>query len=188
MKAKKRQKLDQITGDTLIAGIDIGKRKHYLRIINQRGYEMGKVFSFKNNRDGLDKAVGMIEKVKKDNNLSKAVIGIEPSGQYWKAAAYYFQDRGYPLALVNPYHVKKIKELEDNSQTKTDIKDCILVAKLVKDGNYFIPNLAHGIYAELQRLSRLRLKVKKSYIREKTKLKVLLDEYFPEYEGIFYDL
>jgi transposase len=188
MKVKKRQKLDQITGGTLIAGIDIGKRKHYLRFIDQRGYELGKVFSFKNNRDGLDKAVDMIEKIKKDNNLKKAVIGIEPSGQYWKAAAYYFQDRGYPLALVNPYHVKKIKELEDNSQTKTDIKDCILVARLVKDGNYFNPNLAHGIYAELQRLSRLRLKVKKSYIREKTKLRTLLDEYFPEYEGLFCDL
>lgn len=188
MKEKKKEKLDQITGDTLIAGIDIGKRKHYLRFINQRGYELGKVFSFKNDRNGMEKAVDIIEKVKRDNNLSRVVIGIEPSGQYWKAAAYYLQDRGYPLALVNPYHVKKIKELEDNSQTKTDIKDCILVAKLVRDGNYFNPNLSYGIYAELQRLSRLRLKVKKSYIREKTKLRTLLDEYFPEYEGIFCDL
>lgn len=188
MKEKKKAKLDQITGDTLIAGMDIGKRKHYLRFINQRGYELGKVFSFKNNRDGMEKAVDMIEKVKRDNNLSRAVIGIESSGQYWKAAAYYLQERGYPLALVNPYHVKKIKELEDNSQTKTDIKDCILVAKLVRDGNYFNPNLSHGIYAELKRLSRLSLKVKKSYIREKIKLRTLLDEYFPEYEGIFYDL
>jgi len=188
MKEKKREKLDQITDDTLIAGVDIGKRKHYLRFINQRSYELGKVFSFKNDRDGMEKAVEMIEKVKKENNLSRAVIGIEPSGHYWKAAAYYLQDKGYPIALVNPYHVKKIKELEDNSQTKTDIKDCILVAKLVRDGNYFNPNLAHGIYAELQRLSRLRLKIKKSYIREKIKLRTLLDEYFPEYEGIFYDV
>lgn len=40
MKAKKRQKQDKITGGTLIAGIDIGKRKHYIRFINQRGYEL----------------------------------------------------------------------------------------------------------------------------------------------------
>ena len=188
MKEKKKQRLDQITSHTLIAGIDIGKRKHYMRFIDQRGYELGKVFSFKNNRDGMQKAVAMIEKVKRDHNLSKAVIGIEPSGHYWKAAGYYFQARGYCLALVNPYHVKKIKELEDNSQTKTDIKDCILVAKLIRDGNYFNPNLSYGLYAELCRLSRLRLKVKKSYIREKSKLRTLLDEYFPEYEGMFCDL
>jgi len=188
MKAKKRQKQDKITGGTLIAGIDIGKRKHYIRFINQRGYEMGKVYSFRNNRDGMEKVMDVIERVKRDNNLSTAVIGIEPSGQYWKATAYYLQDRGYPPALVNPYYVKKIKELENKSQTKTDIKDCLLIAKLIKDGNYFNPNLSYGIYAELQRLSRLRLKIKKSYISEKTKLRTLLDEYFPEYEGIFCDL
>ena len=188
MKEKKKAKLDKVSEDALIAGIDIGKRKHYCRFINSKGYELGKVFSFSNNRDGMEKVINTIEKVKKQNNLEKVAIGVEPSGHYWKAAAYYLQDRGYTLALVNPYHVKKIKEIEDNSQTKTDIKDCLLVAKLVKDGNYFNPNLTYGIYAELQRLSRLRLKVKKSYIREKIKLRTLLDEYFPEYENIFYDV
>ena len=130
----------------------------------------------------------MLEKVKKDNQLSKAVIGMEPSGQYWRPAAYYLQERGYSIALVNPYHVKKIKEIEDNSQSKTDAKECLLVAKLVKDGGYFETNLLSGAYAEIERLSRFRLKVKKDFIKEKTRLRTLLDEYFPEYEGIFYDV
>ncbi|GAG84119.1 unnamed protein product, partial [marine sediment metagenome] len=43
------------------------------------------------------------------NNLSKTIIGIEPSGQYWKAMAYYLSSRGHKLALVNPYHVKQTK-------------------------------------------------------------------------------
>lgn len=188
MKAKKKAKLDLVDEDTLIVGVDVGKKKHYCRFINLRGYEIGKVFSFKNNRDGMEKVVDKIEKAKAKNNLAKVVIGIEPSGHYWKPAVYYLKARGYPVALVNPCHVKRLKELEDNCQTKTDIKDCLLVAKLVKDGNYFNPNLCSGIYAELRRLSRLRLKIKKTYVREKTKLRSLLDEYFPEYEGIFYDL
>ena len=45
MKAKKKAKLDLIGKDTLIAGIDVGKKKHYCRFINLRGYEIGKVFS-----------------------------------------------------------------------------------------------------------------------------------------------
>lgn len=49
MKERKKAKLDQITVDTLIGGIDIGKKKYYCRLINQRGYELlGKVFSSKN--------------------------------------------------------------------------------------------------------------------------------------------
>ena len=188
MKAKKKAKLDLVDDNTLVVGIDIGKRNHYCRFINVRGYEIGKGFSFSNNRDGMEKAISKIEEAKIQNNLVKAVIGMEPSGHYWKPAAHYLFGSGYKLALVNPYHIKRIKEIEDNSQTKTDPKDSLLIAKLVRDGDFFDPNLADGIYAETRRMYRLRLKVKKSFIREKTKLKALLDEYFPEYEGLFCDI
>ena len=188
MKAKKKAKLDLIGDDTLVVGIDVGKRNHYCRFINVRGYEIGKGFSFSNNRDGMEKIVSKIEEAKIQNNLAKAVIGMEPSGHYWKAAAHYLSDSGYRLAQVNPYHIKRIKEIEDNSQTKTDPKDSLLIAKLVRDGDFFDPNLADGIYAELRRMYRLRLKVSKSLVQEKTKLKILLDEYFPEYEGLFCDI
>ncbi|MFZ3106725.1 MAG: IS110 family transposase [Candidatus Hydromicrobium sp.] len=188
MKAKKKAKLDLIGDDTLVVGVDVGKRNHYCRFINVRGYEIGKGFSFSNNRDGMEKIISKIEEAKKQNNLAKAVIGLEPSGHYWKPAAHYLSRSGYGLALVNPYHIKRIKEIEDNCQTKTDPKDSLLIAKLVRDGDFFDPNLAGGIYAELRRMYRLRLKVNKSLVREKTKLKILLDEYFPEYEDLFCDV
>lgn len=126
----------------------MGKKKHHARFINLRGYEIGKVFSFKNDRDGMEKAISKIKKAKHKNSLSKAVIGLEPSGHYWKAVAYYLSgSRRYKLALVNPYHIKRTKEIDDNCQTKTDTKDCLLIAKLVRDGDFFNPNLASGVYA-----------------------------------------
>lgn len=188
MKAKKKAKLDLIGDDTLVAGIDVGKKNNYCRFINVRGYEIGRGFSFSNNRDGMKKIISKIEEAKIRNNLAKAVIGLEPSGHYWKATAHYLSNSGYRLALVNPYHIKRIKEIDDNSQTKTDLKDSLLVAKLVRDGDFFDPNLADGIYAELRRMYRLRVKVSRSLVQEKTKLKILLDEYFPEYEGLFSDI
>lgn len=36
--------------------------------------------------------------------------------------------------LVNPYYVKKTKELDNNSQTKNDRKDPKFIAGLVKEG------------------------------------------------------
>jgi len=54
MKAKKKAKLDLVDDNTLVVGIDIGKRNHYCRFINVRGYEIGKGFSFSNNRDGME--------------------------------------------------------------------------------------------------------------------------------------
>jgi transposase len=188
MKAKKKAKLDLIDEETLIVGIDIGKKKHHARFINLRGYELGKVFSFPNNMDGMEKVIAKIEELKKQNNLAKAVIGLEPSGHYWKAAAQYMSSKGYKMALVNPYHIKKTKEIDDNCQIKNDRKDPLLVAKLVRDGDYFNPNLSSGIYSDIRRMYRLRLKVKKSLVRQKTAIKILLDEYFPEYEDFFSDI
>jgi len=47
-------------------------------------------------------------------------------------------------------HVKRVKELNDNSKTKTDAKDALLISNLVKDARYSKPNLLNGIYAELK--------------------------------------
>ena len=35
---------------------------------------------------------------------------------------------------VNPSHVKKSKELDDNLQTKNDERDAMVIAKLIRDG------------------------------------------------------
>lgn len=45
-------------------------------------------------------------------------------------------------------HVKKSKELDDNSPTKNDTKDAKVIAQLIKDGRYSVPNLLEGIYAD----------------------------------------
>lgn len=60
---------------------------------------------------------------------------------------------GLSVVQVNPYVVKQIKELEDNSQLKDDTKDPKLIANLVKDGNFGMPYLSKQLYADLRRLS-----------------------------------
>jgi len=41
---------------------------------------------------------------------------------------------------VNPLHVKKSKELDDkNPPTKHELKDALVISKLVKDGRYSVP-------------------------------------------------
>ena len=35
------------------------------------------------------------------------------------------------MVMINPYHIKQSKELDDNIQTKNDSKDQKVIAKLV---------------------------------------------------------
>lgn len=114
-------------------------------------------------------------KILQKEDFTNVVIGMEPTGHYWKSLANYLLKQGVVVVLVNPYHAKKSKELDDNSQTKSDIKDALTIAKLVKDGRYFETYLPHDIYAELRGLTATRtgmLKRQKSIKNSKAKFMI----------------
>ncbi len=59
------------------------------------------------------------------------MVGLEPTGHYWFSLAAYLQGNGIKLVLVNPYHVKRSKELDDGHPGKSGKKDPKTIAKLV---------------------------------------------------------
>ncbi len=60
---------------------------------------------------------------------------MEPSGHYWKPLAAYLRAAGIKVVTVNPHHVKKAKEFDDNSPTKSDRKDAWVIARRAGDAN-----------------------------------------------------
>jgi transposase len=89
--------------------------------------------------------------------------------------------------LVNPFHVKRSKELDDNSPTKNDRKDPKTIAKLVIDGRYTEPYIPEGIYSDLRIAMDIRSSICKALIRIKNKVNQWLDKYFPEFLEVFSD-
>ncbi|WP_083462954.1 IS110 family transposase [Calditerricola satsumensis] len=81
------------------------------------------------------------------------VVGMEPTGHYWLNLAAYLRACDVPVVLVNPFHVKQTKEFVDNSPTKNDRKDALVIGKLIKDGHFVIPTWPQGDFAELRGLS-----------------------------------
>lgn len=180
------QKLEAITFNTLVVGVDIAKHNQWARFVDCRGIEHDKAIKFENNRNGFNEILARIYQICKNEGFDKVVVGMEPTGHYWKAFAnFMLKQAKITVVLVNPYHTKTAKELDDNSQTKSDKKDALTIAKLVKDGRYFETYLPHDIYAELRGLTTTRNSInkrKKSIINTIT---AVLDEYFPEFESVF---
>lgn len=78
-------------------------------------------------------------------------------------------------------HVKKSKELDDNSPTKNDTKDAKVIAQLIKDGRYSVPNLLDGIYAELREGAKLRDQLVKQLMITDGRIQNVIQRYFPEF-------
>ena len=86
---------------------------------------------------------------------------------------------------VNPHHVKKSKELDDNNPTKNDRKDPKVIAGLVREGRYSYPYIPTGIYAEIRNASNLRLQADVELTRVKNRLARWFSIYFPEYKNVY---
>jgi len=113
------------------------------------------------------------------------IFGVEPTGHYWFPLAEFLQKRGIKIVVVNPYHVNRTKEIEDNSQTKNDYKDAKVIADLIRNGNYSEPNLPTEVYADLRILMNLREKIMVNLGQVQRRVQNWLDRFFPEYNQVF---
>ncbi len=185
MNYKQNDRLNQLTNETLIVGIDIAKEFHVARAQDIRGIEFGKSIKFNNSLSGYLEFESWINEIKVVEEKEQVIIGMEPTGHYWLNIARYLKAKDYAVVTVNPMHVKKIKELDDNLQTKTDKKDAKIIAQLVKDARYSTPNLLEGEYEELRNAKNLRQVVVKDLNRTKNQIHNWLDRYFPEYKEAY---
>ncbi len=185
-KFSKNDKLSFISNDMLIVGCDIGSETHYIRAVDTRGKELSKkALPFDDNEEGFEKAKEWALNLAARYDKKQIVFGLEPTGHYWFVLAAWLVKNGISVVQVNPYAVKQTKEVEDNSQRKDDTKDPKLIANLVKDGNYGMPYLPEGIYAELRRLSMFRDQISEDRIRNANRLHREIKIYFPEYKTVF---
>jgi len=78
------QKLEAITPNTLIIGVDIAKKLQWTRFTDYRGLELGKALKFQNDKNGFEKILASVQTICKLKKLDKVIVGMEPTGHYWK--------------------------------------------------------------------------------------------------------
>ncbi len=185
MNSKWNEKLNQVTENTLVIGVDIAKSVHYACFVDERGRVIQYSFAVDQSIEGFEAFYQKIRQAMKEAQKTDVIVGIEPTGHYWMNLAYFLDQYGIPLAMVNPSHVKRSKELDDNLQTKNDKKDAVVIARLMKDGRFCYPRLLKNIEAELRIGSTLRTKLTEDLTSIKNRIVRWLDRYFPEFRQVY---
>lgn len=182
-------KIASITEKTLVIGIDVGSETHYARAFDWRNYEYTrKPLEFSNTESGFQMFKTWMEELAEKHGKSAVIPGMEPTGHYWFALGKFLQDNGMKPVHVNPHHVKKSKELDDNNPNKNDRKDPKTIAALVNEGRFSYPYIPTGIYAEIRSLSNLRFQTQEEITRIKNRIARWFAIYFPEYKDVYGDL
>ena len=179
-------KITAITEKTLVIGIDVGSETHSARAFNWRGYEFSrKPLEFGNTEEGFETLRTWIMELKEKHGMDKVIPGMEPTGHYWFNLGKFLQDKGMRPVHVNPHHVKKSKEMDDNDPSKNDRKDPKVIAGLVNEGRYFYPYIPDGIYAEIRALSGLQVLARSEITRLKNRIARWFSIYFPNYKDVY---
>jgi len=187
MKYSRNEKILQITDETLIIGVDIASETHFARAFDYRGIELGKLIKITNDAQGFLLFTVWLNELKQKHDKNTVMIGMEPTGHYWFNLAQYLKDLGVKIVLVNPFHVKRSKELDDNNPTKNDRKDPKTIAMLVKDGRYLVPYIPEGIYSELRTAMETRWHIVKQLNGIRNRVKRWISIFFPEFNKVFKD-
>jgi len=188
MNNTRNQRLNQVSEATLVIGIDIAKKTHYACAVDDRGLELCKPFSVKQSSIGFQQFYDNLQELLNTHQKREILIGFEPTGHYWMNLAAFLTTKEIRFVMVNPMHVNRSKELDDNLQTKNDQKDARVIAKLITNGYFSYTRQLDGIEAELRQGSSIRWSLKKDLVKVKNRIIRWLDRYFPEFQIAFKDL
>lgn len=149
------KKLKRLSEETLLVTVDIGKVRHtgYCRCPD--GTEI-KPFDFVNNREGFERFWQRVREMRRSHHLREVVVGFESTGAYAEPLLHFVKKKGARLVQVNPFHTKRLKELQGNSPSKTDQKDPKVIADIIELGHGLTVIIPEGTSAELRRMTQAR--------------------------------
>ena len=161
-------------------GIDIGKNTHVASLIDSKKKVLFKAFSFSNSIDGAESLICKLEPFK--NQLE---IGMEATGHYWLSLYSYLSEKNFTVRVINPIQTDGWRQGIEIRKRKTDIIDSLLIADLLRYGDFVETSLSNEDYLSLRNLSRFRSYLISSIGDLKRKTIALLDQVFPEYASSF---
>jgi transposase len=159
-------------------GIDVSKKSCRYLLLNEEGQKV-KSFSLDNTHEAFQNLLERLKalSIPKENLL----IGLEASGGFWENLYSHLKQNGFSVVLLNPYHTNKFREALAK-KAKTDDIDALVIAQLLRTGEYVQSQVAEEIIQSLREVTKLRyelIKERKNYQRQ---VFSLLSVIFPEYE------
>ena len=84
------EKINQVSENTLVIGVDIAKHKHFACAIDDRGRVLQKSFPVVQSRIGFENFYERLMALRTTHEKQEILVGFEPTGHYWMNLASFF--------------------------------------------------------------------------------------------------
>lgn len=113
-------------------------------------------------------------------------IGMEATGHYWLSLYSFLIEHNFTVHVVNPIQTDGWRKGVEIRKRKTDTIDSVLIADLIRYGDFLETSLSDEDTMSLRNLSRFRNYLVSSISDLKRKSIAVLDQVFPEYSLCLY--
>jgi len=180
------QRIERITMQHAVVGIDIAKDVHAAQVTDFRGRTLTKHHcSFTNTEEGFQKLLDWIQEIGVKHGKTSFLVGMEPTGHYWHNLANWLLRKNVEVVLVNPVTTHRNKENRDNSPSKNDPKDALVIADVVSRGYYTDYSPQAQVFERIKTTMSNREYWSKQITSCGNRIVRWIDLYFPEFRKVF---
>ena len=183
-----QEKRKRIGDRTLVIGMDIGSEFNAACFMDKEGTVLGRYPTVYNSRKGFDYFQSMVMKTKKKHKLTDVLIGMEPTGHYWRKIAFFAKEKGYDVRFVRTTAVKHQRELDESSSARSDIRDAYTIANIIREGKYIDTIIEESVFRQLRTLAHARERILRYIVGSTHGLQAHLNDYFPELRQLFWSM
>jgi len=162
-------------------GVDVGKHRHHVYILDLYEDDHRKAFSFLNTCDGFAELIVILEKFSSDRG--NFLIGVEACS-YALNLSYFLMAMGFNLVEVNPFRAGQFRKAQ-GKKAKTDKIDAHTIAAILSLGDHKYISIPDPIMDNLKELTRFRADLVDQKSTMIIHLREALSALFPEYEKVF---
>ncbi len=169
-----------------VVGLDVAKGKSVFQAFLRKNESYGRAESISHSEDGFKRFGNLIAELKNLTGSDPIVI-LEATGHYHREVVNFFTGVKINHIIINPLQSKRAKGAKLR-KVKTDAIDAWNLAEMYYRGDVRPHRTWQETYTELQHATRQHEFVTSLYVQAKLNMRALLDQVFPQYENVFYDL
>ncbi len=181
-----KETLKKFEAKKFVVGIDPGDTEHKAILVSPARVALCKPFSIKVTADGFEAFSRRLEQIRLEHNIIQddLILAIESSCNLWQTFEFYFKKKGYNIVKVSPFTTYLSRGLQNSNLSKSDNKDCLLVAESVLNGKFTECYNIGRIYEKLITLNIALNKLQDTCVQAKLRVRGMLHKIFPEFLNI----
>ncbi len=169
-----------------VIGLDVSKGMSVFQPFMQRNEPLGKAETILHEEQGFRRIREVVTQLQERTGKAPVVV-LEATGHYHRGLVAFLIREEIAHLIVNPLQSKRARGTTLR-KVKTDAADAWHLAEMFYRGDLKPHRAWDEAHTELQNVTRQHEFITSLYVQAKLNTRALLDQVFPEFEPVFYDL